>query len=143
MDHHDAFAPPKAPLGDAAGNAGRSAMPLIVPCLVGMAVVLTRHHVVLGYELAQAGAMRPLEFVAMLLAFVLLPVGALLMSLRWRGALATCALAAVFAASAWIGVPPQRFSDAFSFHMVCVVWLALSLTGAVMAWADGREGSGR
>jgi hypothetical protein len=113
-----------------------------VLALAAMLAVLTRRDLVAAWQLADAGALPPLVFLAMALADALLVAGAVLGSLRWRGARPASLLAALCAAGAWRALPRAIAAGGpppISFGLACDLWLVLSAACGLIAAAQARE----
>lgn len=128
-DDRPPFAPPAAPVADAPDDAPPSR---VVPAMLGVLAILPTLMLALlmpaMFRLVDTGAMRPIELLATLLAWALLPTGIALLFFRRRGAFTVFVLAALVGL-ATVGSP---------FGRIVLAGVIVSLIGAVITWLRGR-----
>ena len=129
-DERQPFGPPVAPVADAPDDTPPSR---VVPAMLGVLAILPTLMLALlmpaMFRLVDTGAMRPIELLATLLAWALLPTGIALLFLRRRGAFTVFVLAALVGL-ATAGSP---------FGRIVLAGVIVSVIGAVIAWLGGRK----
>ena len=133
MNGHDAFSPPKSHVADVVPLKDSTAPALILTALVAFDLFLSRGYVAAGLRLVDEGALNTLEFLPVLLAYGLLPVGMGLMLSRWRGAFSVSVLCACCAVLAGFTFFKTARVHSPTLLMANAAWVVLPIAVALLS----------